>query len=376
MRQLSTLEITAVIEELKNVEGMFVDKFYLVSEDEFRLKLSRTGEKVNISCKLCYSFNKTKYLKSADNHKSTFESAVRKRLNGTHVEEISQINDDRIIKIGFAKGETKKYMIIEMFAKGNMIVADDQSKIELAYKQHEFKDRKIRVNEIYKPPEKAKITITDAIESRMPQMLNEILSNADGSQKLIKFLNSNVNIGLPYIEDSILECGADPNSKLSEINESMLSSILDKIHLKTNLIQTPQPIIYFDAADGILDFAICPLIKYKDKKSQTKSSISEMLDDVNYGEGAEQAIPKVNEKAEEAASSVRKQMEIIESMKERVEYDRRAGKKIFENMAVLNEVLEFALSQRHITLEDLKSKFPYLNITGIDLKDKTITVDL
>ncbi len=376
MRELSTLEIAAVIEELKNVKGMFVDKFYLVSEDEFRLKLSRAGEKVNISCKLCYSFNKTNYLKSADNAKSTFESAVRKRLNGTHIEDISQINDDRIIKIKFAKGEIEKYIIIEMFAKGNIIVADKDFKIELAYKQHEFKDRKVRVNEIYVPPEKAKITITDAMESQMPRMLIDLLSKVDKSQKLIKFLNSNVNIGLPYIEDSILECNADPNSKLSDINESTLSDILDKIHLKLNLIAKPNPVIYFDPESNIVDFAICQLIKYKDMKSEAKSSISEMLDEVNYGKGAEQPAPQVNGKAEEAEASVKKQLEIIESMKERVEYDRQAGKKIFENMAVLNEVLEFALSQRHITLDDLKSKFPYLNITGIDLKEKTITVDL
>ncbi len=375
MREISTLEVAAILKELNNINDLFIDKFYLISEDEFRFKLSKSGVKINVQCKLCHNFSQTEYVKSVDNDsKSTFESAVRKRIGNFYITGITQPNDDRIINLKIKKGDTEKNVIIEMFAKGNLIIANSNYKIELVYKPKTFKDRSIEINEIYKPPEKSEITISDLKGNEFIKKLIDIYKNSNQSIKLIKFLNKLINIGVIYIEDSIIQNKIDPNIKLSDVNENMLKSIILTIKEKVNYIDVPLPTLYFDNDDNPIDFSICPLSKYSDYKSKTFDRIGKMLDTLTY-ENDNAVDTPVSKKAKETEISIQKQKEIIQSMHERINYDKEAGKIIFTNMNLINQVINFASSNKHLTLDQLKEQFPYLNIKEVDLVKKTITLE-
>ncbi len=166
MRVITTPEIALLAKELKEFIGFYIDRFYEVAEDRFRIKLSRRGaQTANLQIILSHTVNKTGYIEKQE-HASNFALAVRKRIEGFVIGDISQYNEDRILLMRLKKGENETNMIIEMFGKGNMILADADMAILLAYKVHDFKDRKIRPGERYIPPKKGFAKETPAQEAK------------------------------------------------------------------------------------------------------------------------------------------------------------------------------------------------------------------
>ncbi len=166
MRVITTPEIALLAKELKEFVGFYIDRFYEVAEDRFRIKLSRRGAQTeNLQIILSHAVNKTSYVERQE-HASNFALAVRKRIEGFMIGDVSQYNGDRILLVRLKKGENEANMIIEMFGKGNMILADAGMVIQLAYKVHDFKDRKIRPGERYIPPKKGFAKEAEALEAK------------------------------------------------------------------------------------------------------------------------------------------------------------------------------------------------------------------
>jgi hypothetical protein len=75
---------------------------------------------------------------------------LRKYLDNAQIMGISQENDDRVFVITLKKKEEFR-LIFEMFAKGNLILANLEGKIIGAYKAEVSKTRTIKNSEIYVP---------------------------------------------------------------------------------------------------------------------------------------------------------------------------------------------------------------------------------
>ncbi len=152
MRTLSTQELSALVGELRWIEGFFIDKFYELGKGRFRLRLSRKGEQqANVQIILSRTFNKTQYVEQGDNP-TPFAMAMRKRVTGFMIEKVEQYNKDRIILLALKKGDERANVVAEMFGAGNLIVTDKDMKITLVYEPHEYRDRKIKIGETYAPP--------------------------------------------------------------------------------------------------------------------------------------------------------------------------------------------------------------------------------
>ena len=67
------------------------------------------------------------------------------------MEDIRQYNFDRIVELHVAK-EQKFTLVIELFAKGNIILLDEEGKIILPLKRKLWSDRKISSKEEYLYP--------------------------------------------------------------------------------------------------------------------------------------------------------------------------------------------------------------------------------
>ena len=165
MRVITTPELAFLAKELGEFQGFYIDRFYEVADGRFRIKLSKRGAQANLQIILSHTVNKTDYVEKQE-HASNFALAVRKRIEGFLIEEITQFNQDRILLIRLKKGETWTNLIIEMFGKGNLVLADSEMGIQLAYKVHDFKDRKIRPGEVYIPPKKGFAKETDVQEPK------------------------------------------------------------------------------------------------------------------------------------------------------------------------------------------------------------------
>jgi predicted ribosome quality control (RQC) complex YloA/Tae2 family protein len=81
-----------------------------------------------------------------------YSALLKKYLKGKRILDFKQVNLERIIEI---KTE-KNVLMIELFAKGNIILCDEKGKIIRAMRKEEWKDRKLEAEEEYKLPTNTK----------------------------------------------------------------------------------------------------------------------------------------------------------------------------------------------------------------------------
>ncbi len=154
MRGITSEELAVIVDELQEFAGFYIDKFYEVADDRFRLKMSKNKVQANIQIILSHAINRTEYIEKQD-MPTNFASAVRKRIEGFQIREIRQLNYDRVVVFVLGKGEATLNMIVEMFGKGNLIITDENMRILLAQKVQESRDRNIKNGFDYKPPTQA-----------------------------------------------------------------------------------------------------------------------------------------------------------------------------------------------------------------------------
>ncbi|MCL4379648.1 MAG: NFACT family protein [Candidatus Marsarchaeota archaeon] len=154
MRFITAPELSVLAKELQELAGSRIARFYEVEDGRFRVRVKRGKESIDMQIMLSHAINRTRYTEKQGSP-TDFAMAVRKRIEGSTIESIRQINDDRILEIDVRKGDKHLGMILEMFGQGNLIIVDSGMDILLAYRRRQFRGRRIDVGEVYAPPRQA-----------------------------------------------------------------------------------------------------------------------------------------------------------------------------------------------------------------------------
>ncbi len=365
MRDISSLEIGVIAKELKGfITGSRVRKIYYLGEDSFRITFYSESRTMHLYIKLLKTINETNFTEGAE-EPNGFVMGLRKRLENRMVNSIEQKGFDRILQISI--GKEHFLLIIEMLAKGNMLLLDEFGKIELTYKSLEFSDRTLKPGYEYKYPKGDSIPLEEASEK-----LDEIFLDG-GANKIISTLSKKINLGPLYIEDILNRSGVDPKAKtINEAEKSVLSKELlsfkerlklekPRVYLKNNIIE---------------DYAVCSILKYESSESKEFRTLNELLDFLYLSERSVINDNGKRERLKEAKINIEKQEKLSQSLAEESKLYSIKGKKIMENMNLLNEAIFYLQKNRRATIEELKALFPDLNITGLNLKSKTFTIKL
>jgi predicted ribosome quality control (RQC) complex YloA/Tae2 family protein len=371
MRGVSTIELAAIVSELQSVKGFYLEKFYEAGNGEFRIKIKNREKYLNIKSMLGKSLNITKYIEKAD-QPTNFAIAVRKRIEGSVIESVEQYNNDRVAIFRLRKGEGRSNLIFELFGKGNLVLTDENMLIDIAYIYHEFKDRSVMHGKEYKAPENTPITMAnmDALSNFLASIPKE---DPRGRRSAVSVLSTTVNIGALYVENMLNELGIDPKSNYSALPTARTKDIEGLAVKLLGYIKNPKPRIYRD--ESYVDYAICDIIKYSALTKTELGSMSEMLDESDYAT-TDMFEKHENKELIELSGSIEKQKRILEEALPGVSDAKEAGEKLIRNMNLVNEIIFKARSNKHISVKELQDEFPDTIIKDIDLKNKTVTLEL
>lgn len=349
MRELTTLELSILVKELNEYVGYHIEKFYDLEDGRFRIKMKERGKDANLFCFLCHALNKTQYIEKADTP-TNFCMAIRKRITGSRISEINQLGNDRVIIFVLEKENAKMNLIFEMFGKGNLVLTDSSMKIMLAYAQHTFKDRSIHTNSTYMPPTK---------ETRK-----------EGSA--ISRLSSEFELGPIYIENALRLSGIDAKTPYSEIKKEDLSKVTNSIK-KIKEDASGMTTVYL-RDNEVVDYSLGKLKRYEGLEEREFSTMQEALDFVYSNARGEAAAE--NPEVKKFESSLNKQKALIDSLDKGIQQNKEIGQLLFAHMHEINQIIEKARSNRNITVKELQGAFPKFKIKAINLKDKSLTVEL
>nr|XP_046267885.1 nuclear export mediator factor NEMF-like [Scatophagus argus] len=214
--RFTTVDIRAVIAEINaNYIGMRVNNVYDIDNKTYLIRLQKPDSKAVLLIESGTRIHSTDFEWPKNMMPSGFAMKCRKHLKTRRLTQVKQLGIDRIVDIQFGSDEAAYHLIVELYDRGNIILADHEYTILnlLRFRTAEAEDVKIAVRERYpvesaRPPEPL-ISL---------ERLTEILSKAQNGDQVKRVLNPHLPYGATLIEHSLMEAGLPGSVKVDAAN--------------------------------------------------------------------------------------------------------------------------------------------------------------
>ena len=143
------LDVTAVVTQLSNLTGRRIINIYdgVSDADSFLIKLDGNPKYlVFLESGIRIHITQQHQSLQQDGMPSPFCSKLRKHLRGLRLERIRQLgNHDRVVHLVFGTGEKRCSLILELYARGNLILTNASYEILALLRSHEYHDAQVQV---------------------------------------------------------------------------------------------------------------------------------------------------------------------------------------------------------------------------------------
>ncbi|MGZ7107773.1 MAG: ribosome rescue protein RqcH [Methanobacterium sp.] len=223
MKTMSNVDVYAICNEMKDVLlGARVDKAFQPTKDTVLIRFHVSGKgRVDVAFQAGIRVHITQYPLPNPKIPPNFPMLLRKYIKGATVEDIRQHSFDRIIEIQVKK-EQRFTLVVELFAKGNIILLNEEGMIILPLKRKLWSDRKISSKEEYKYPPKKGINPLELEK----EDLKELFLSSQGD--IIRTL-ARSGLGGIYAEEIILRSGVQKELPANSILDEDLNSIYNAV---------------------------------------------------------------------------------------------------------------------------------------------------
>jgi len=271
---MTSVDLRALAMELSSLREARVQKCYHIPPDELRLVLysASAGGRLELLVEAGRRVHITTETRQAPQNPSGFAMSMRKSLSGARVLNVEQYDFDRILRIDAAREGEGASVIIELFAQGNVVIADESSRIIAALRTLRMRDRNVVRGETYVPPP-AQLSPVDA---GMDELAGALKSS---TTDLVRTLATRLNMGGLYAEEVCLRAGIDKNSSVADIGPG------DVKELHRALQETFAPLLKGELRPQVVfkdgkpvDVVALDLKAYEGFKSEPYPTFSEALE--------------------------------------------------------------------------------------------------
>ncbi|KAM9777730.1 ribosome quality control complex subunit NEMF [Neosynchiropus ocellatus] len=227
--RFTTVDIRAVIAEINaNYIGMRVNNVYDIDNKTYLIRLQKPDNKAVLLIESGTRIHSTDFEWPKNMMPSGFAMKCRKHLKTRRLTQVKQLGIDRIVDIQFGSDEAAYHLIVELYDRGNIILADHEYTILnlLRFRAADAEDVKIAVRERYpvenaRPPEPL-ISL---------ERLTEILSSAQNGEQVKRVLNPHLPYGATLIEHSLIEAGLSGSLKVDSQASEVAPKILEALRV-------------------------------------------------------------------------------------------------------------------------------------------------
>ncbi|UCD03800.1 MAG: NFACT family protein [Candidatus Woesearchaeota archaeon] len=379
---LTSLELYAVVQELKFLKGALVDKIYQLSSRELLIYLYKAGiGKKAIRIDSGHGIFLTDYQLKKPPYPTSFCMFLRKHLNRAELININQKELERIIEIQFKTKDTELILILELFSKGNFILTDSKYKIINVANVQRWKTRTVKKGEIYKYPPKSAM---DLFELDYKTFVNLF----DSDKELVKFLAVDLGLGGVYAEEVCFLAKEDKDivvNKLEPTDAKKVFSALSEIIGKLENRDLSPGIVREDSE--IIDAIPFEMNKYP--SYERTRSWNEALDFYFTGITKTKIIEKKEEKFNEEITKLNtvleKQREALEEYREKSEKYSGIANRLYSAYDIISEIISkikeakesgYTLDQLREALEEERESGVYEASLVKQIDEDRIILDL
>ncbi len=213
-QDMSSADVAAVVAELSAGPRSIIDakigKIYQPASEEIRINLYVFHQgRDNLIIEAGKRLHMTKYIRTSPTLPQAFPMLLRKYLMGGRIVSVEQHDFDRIVKIGIERAGVRSTLIVELFARGNVLIVDSENKIILPMNPVTLKDRRLRSGEIYELPE-AQLSPVEAKVSDLMDAFSK--STAD----IVRTIATRFNLGGVLAEEACARAGINKSKSAKE----------------------------------------------------------------------------------------------------------------------------------------------------------------
>lgn len=216
---MNTADVAAEVKCLRRLIGMRCSNVYDLSPKTYVFKLmnssgvteSGESEKVLLLMESGVRLHTTAYVRDKSNTPSGFTLKLRKHIRTRRLEDVRQLGYDRIILFQFGLGANAHYVILELYAQGNILLTDSEFMVLTLLRSHRDDDKGFAIMSRHRYP----IEICRVFERTTIAKLQEALAS-------LKEVDSNDNARSDEggTNDTDVPKGKQGNRKNGKLSES------------------------------------------------------------------------------------------------------------------------------------------------------------
>ncbi len=356
MLQLTSLDITNIVNELQQLVGKRITKIYQL-DSSFTFKCSNSLNLNIVLPGLIFLSDKLKY---ATPQATNFAMSLRKHIANAKVMRVGQVACERIIKLTLHKLD-KFQLIIELFSKGNLLLVDSNGIIKTLYSTQKWQSRELKRGLPYtEPPFNLGFMLTFG---EFKQLVND-----NKKEKIAKLLAVQLGLGGIYAEEICRRAGYEQGLKAAAVDAKKLYT-----ELKSFINQPTNPTLYIKTEQPFFlsSYQLVTLSQFEQKGFNSLSSMIEFCL-LKY------KVKQHNGESEKLKRVLNLQKQHIKELESSVEEDRRKGELIYENYELLSSLISKA---KDIAMKQgWKAAYTWLErqpgVVKVNKKQKSFTVEL
>lgn len=369
-KQLSSIDFSYLVKELQVLGGSRIDKIYHPEKDLiiFNLYKKDVGKRI-----LRIDIGKFIFIANEKEDYSEilgFGQFLRKHLDGYFLTEIVQIKPERILRLTFKIKEEQKFLYLEFFGKGNVILCNEHGVIINSLEHHEFRERVVKPKLKYVYPVMG-CNLFDLKEHDLPDLLKNSKKDT-----LVASLATELGLGGLYSEEVCLLSNIDKIKNPQNIDNSSIKLITSSIKKIINKKIEAKAIF---ENYNLVDVVPFDLTFYQNEKYQKQvfSTFSEAILFL-YSHFKEPKETEFDKKLNSLKRIIEHQQQTIEQLK-REEYElRQKGESIYKNYQLVKEILEeINKASRKYSWREIKEKLKeHKTIKEVNEKERKVVVEV
>ncbi|WP_135807042.1 ribosome rescue protein RqcH [Halorussus marinus] len=345
-RELSSIDLAAVVAELGAYEGAKLDKAYLYGDDLLRLKM-RDFDRGRVELIVEVGENKRAHVSAPENvpdapgRPPNFAMMLRNRLSGADFAGVEQYGFDRILEFHFERDDEDTTIVAELFGQGNLAVLDESREVVDSLDTVRLKSRTVAPGSQYEFPDE-RIDPLDVDYETFVAYMEE--SDTD----IVRTLATQLNFGGLYAEEVCTRAGVEKGIDIADADETDYEAIFDAIERLADPVREAQfdPRVYREDGRPV-DVTPLPLAEYDDLESEAFDTFNEAVDfyyhnlepdepgDADPGDQR----PDFEAEIEKHRRIIEQQEQAIEGFDEQADAERERAERLYGHYGLADDIL-------------------------------------
>ena len=396
-RELSSVDLRALVAELRGYEGARVDKAYLYPEDDLLRLRMRDHERGRIELLAQVGEWKRahvadpKRVPDAPERPPAFAKMLRNKIAGAALESVRQYEFDRILEFVFERDDGSTTVVVELFGDGNVAVLDEAGDVVQSLRTVRLKSRTVAPGARYEHPE-SRVDPLSVSRAEFGRLMDA--SDAD----VVRTLATQLDLGGQWAEEICARARAEMNLAIDEADEDLYDDLYGTVEALAADLRAADldPRIY--AEDGrVVDVAPFPLSERSGLDEEAVDTFNGALDGYFHrlgsdaseeaGEPGESDRPDFQSEIEKYERIIDQQEGAIAEFAKKAERERERAERLYARYDLVDEVCSTVRSAREAdrSWAEIEERFEEgadagidaaAVVTDIDPESGTLTLDL